>query len=769
MELSEILQKFEKPKKTGSVYNVKCPSHDDKNASLSITEKDGKILLHCHAGCQTKDVISSLGLKMQDLFIENLKEYTKQEKESYIYTDESGNIKHKSDKYFINGKKQFAQYRFENGKWEKGVEGIKKYLYNLPDILKWKHTAKFIAIVEGEKCVDACKKIGVLATTNVAGAGKWEPHLSDWLKDVSDKIVIFQDNDTPGLNHAEKVKKFFPKAKIINLMPKKPKGDIFDWIEQGGTLEQLEHIIFDTDEEGENLERIDGVPFGVKQGDKYILTDDYIYSTDGKIISFTPAIISKSLESIDTGDIKAEILFKKDKNWEKIVVKKSVIATTSNITALSDCGMNINSINAKNMVGFFSDFEMNNNSRIEKTICTSQLGWSKDDEFLPYTNNLVFDADNETMKKYEAYHERGSLEKWIKTFAHCRKNEYFRFYINASFATPLLEMLRERGFFVHLWEDSGAGKTAALKAALSVWGDPDTLMTNFNSTKVAFEKMAALYNDLPMGIDERQQANEEILDSLVYMIVNGKGRARGNKSGGLQTQHIWKTIALTTGEEPLSKETSHTGVKSRLLEIQGKPFDSTEDARKMYDFLKDNYGVIGKIWIEKIKNNRDYIKKKHKEIVSKLEYLKDKMQSHLQFFSIVMLADELTSEWFFKDGICDFETVKNSIKTFDEADVVMRAKDHIHSWIMSNYNSFNVNAKPCFGVIDDSIAYIFPNILEKELLSSGFSSSKIKKKLAERGHILQDNQGRNQIVRRYENKCVRMVAFVLNDAIQYDF
>jgi uncharacterized protein (DUF927 family) len=125
-----------------------------------------------------------------------------------------------------------------------------------------------------------------------------------------------------------------------------------------------------------------------------------------------------------------------------------------------------------------------------------------------------------------------------------------------------------------------------------------------------------------MGIDERQQANDEIIDSLVYMIANGKGKGRGSKTGGLQTQHVWKTIALTTGEEPLSKETSHTGVTQRLIEVQGKPFDNNEDPRKIYDFLKDNYGSIGELWIEKIRTNIDYIKKKHKEI----SFVKKKME-----------------------------------------------------------------------------------------------------------------------------------------------
>lgn len=772
MELKQILQKFNgNPKKAGDGYNVKCPCHDDGNASLSINEKEGKILMYCHAGCNTQDIIKKIGLKTSDLFLEEKKEnfYTKKGNEDFFYTDELGNIKHKSSKYFLNGKKCFSQSSFKNGEWIKGVKDTQLFIYNLPKLLEWKHKVEFIAIVEGEKCVEACNKIGVLATTNVGGAGKWDKKYNVWLDDVIEKIVILQDNDPAGEKHTQHLKEFFPNAKVVIITPDLPKGDIADWVEKGGDYEKLKNIIFEEKKENaedDSLEYIEGLPFKIKQGDKYILTQDYIYNEKGDIVSFTPVILSKSLESLDTGDIKAELTFKKNNKWEKIVVKKSQISTTTNITNLSDSGLNINSINAKKMVDFLSNFEMNNNIRIEKMFCTSQLGWNKNKDFLPYTENVVFDADNETMKKYEAYHEKGSIEKWIAKMKEYRKNEYFRFYLNASFAAPLLDILRERGFFVHLWEDSGAGKTAALKAALSIWGDPDTLMTNFNSTKVAFEKMAALYNDLPMGIDERQQANDEILDSLVYMIANGKGKGRGSKSGGLQTQHIWKTIALTTGEEPLSKETSHTGVKNRLLEIQGKPFENNEGARKMYDFLKDNYGTVGKVWIEKIKHNTDYILKKHKEIIEKTQHLKDKLASHMQYMIIMLLTDVLVSEYFFDDDICEFKKIEESLQTFDDADVVTKADDHIKSWILSNHNNFKSDSKIVYGSIEENNAYIYTNILDDELKRAGFSVSKIKKKFIEKGITLKDKDGKHTVVRKMNNKSTRMVCYTFE---RYDF
>lgn len=50
-------------------FMCKCPAHDDRMASLSITEGDqGKTLLHCFTGCTTEEILRAKGLRMGDLF-----------------------------------------------------------------------------------------------------------------------------------------------------------------------------------------------------------------------------------------------------------------------------------------------------------------------------------------------------------------------------------------------------------------------------------------------------------------------------------------------------------------------------------------------------------------------------------------------------------------------------------------------------------------------------------------------------------------------------
>ena len=71
MTLDEFLTRVQPTglRRSGEGYVARCPAHDDHAASLSIGEgHDGRILLHCWAGCETRDILAALGLQWSDLF-----------------------------------------------------------------------------------------------------------------------------------------------------------------------------------------------------------------------------------------------------------------------------------------------------------------------------------------------------------------------------------------------------------------------------------------------------------------------------------------------------------------------------------------------------------------------------------------------------------------------------------------------------------------------------------------------------------------------------
>jgi DNA primase len=72
-ELMRLLYRLRKVKQIGDEYQACCPAHDDKRPSLSVgVAADGKVLVRCHTGCKTEDVVRVVGLDMKDLFPRNL-------------------------------------------------------------------------------------------------------------------------------------------------------------------------------------------------------------------------------------------------------------------------------------------------------------------------------------------------------------------------------------------------------------------------------------------------------------------------------------------------------------------------------------------------------------------------------------------------------------------------------------------------------------------------------------------------------------------------
>jgi len=67
----DVLDKLEVASRNGEKAMSFCPAHDDRNSpSLSLKAENGKLLLHCFAGCRPEDIVSEIGLRMNDLFVE---------------------------------------------------------------------------------------------------------------------------------------------------------------------------------------------------------------------------------------------------------------------------------------------------------------------------------------------------------------------------------------------------------------------------------------------------------------------------------------------------------------------------------------------------------------------------------------------------------------------------------------------------------------------------------------------------------------------------
>ncbi|NEX63458.1 CHC2 zinc finger domain-containing protein [Noviherbaspirillum galbum] len=74
MSVDILLSNLNKVRKTGpNKWAACCPAHDDRGPSLAVRElDDGRVLLHCFAGCEPEQILAAVGLTFDALFPERL-------------------------------------------------------------------------------------------------------------------------------------------------------------------------------------------------------------------------------------------------------------------------------------------------------------------------------------------------------------------------------------------------------------------------------------------------------------------------------------------------------------------------------------------------------------------------------------------------------------------------------------------------------------------------------------------------------------------------
>ena len=119
---------------------------------------------------------------------------------AYDYCDEAGALVFQVLRY---EPKTFRQRRPEGSGWSWSVKGVRVLPYRLPELLA--DPAATVFLVEGEKDADRLAALGLVATCNAGGAGKWKKEHSEFLR--ARRVVVLPDNDSAGEKHAQQVER----------------------------------------------------------------------------------------------------------------------------------------------------------------------------------------------------------------------------------------------------------------------------------------------------------------------------------------------------------------------------------------------------------------------------------------------------------------------------------------------------------------------------------------------------------------------------------
>jgi putative DNA primase/helicase len=165
----------------------------------------------------------------------------------YDYTDEAGKLLFQCVRFNPKGFRQ----RHPDGKggWKWNLDGVRRVLYRLPELLRDLKRGWPVIVSEGEKDVDAVERLGLEAavTCNPMGAGKWRDEYSETLRGA--RVFLIADKDKAGRDHAEQAAASLhgiaKRVAVLELPDHNGQSvkDSSDWITAGGNARELAGLL----------------------------------------------------------------------------------------------------------------------------------------------------------------------------------------------------------------------------------------------------------------------------------------------------------------------------------------------------------------------------------------------------------------------------------------------------------------------------------------------------------------------------------------------
>lgn len=156
----------------------------------------------------------------------------------------------------------------------------------------------------------------------------------------------------------------------------------------------------------------------------------------------------------------------------------------------------------------------------------------------------------------QAYAQAGDLNEWKShVAAYAIGNHHLALAICTTLSGPLLHLVNEPSGGWQFVGDSRSGKTTILVGAASVGGAPTPagFLLSWRATGNGLESICTARCDTALVLDEMGQADPRDVGNSVYMICNGSGKSRADRSGGGRQPQTWRLPMLSSGEKHLAK------------------------------------------------------------------------------------------------------------------------------------------------------------------------------------------------------------------------
>lgn len=341
---------------------------------------------------------------------------------------------------------------------------------------------------------------------------------------------------------------------------------------------------------------------------------------------------------------------------------------------LLDGGLSIAPRGRQPLIEYLQTMQTDKRARV-----TSRTGWheGRDGDVAFVLPDRTFSASGEEWifesesLGTASFRSKGTLAEWKgNVSALCVGNSRLLFAVSVAFAAPLLHPSESESGGFHYCSHSSDGKTTALRVAASVCGGSDYLH-RWRATDNGLESLATQHCDALLLLDELAQLDPKVAGESAYMLANGSGKTRANRTGGMRDRSFWRLLFLSAGEIGLAQHMAEAGKQARAgqeLRLAEIPADAgsglgvfeelhgesngADFSKRLDQAAKRYYGTAWIAFIERLISDRDLVQETVRKAQRAFESsmgeqseISGQARRVADRFALIGAAGELATEW----------------------------------------------------------------------------------------------------------------------------